>query len=245
MEPSNTGGMSTEEKIRISANGSGYKSPARYAARAGFLFSGIDLSNKAVLDIGCGLGTWSLWAGIHGAAQVLGIEPEKLGSTNGTFEKFEKTISKVGLRGRVKASNIPLEDMTERKAFDIAIAYSVINHFSESHTKTLHKSPESLHYFLTQFRHIREILKPGGVFIASDTSNRNLFGDIGLRNPFAPSICWEIHQPPEVWESVLSQAGFKTLDVRWAYAYPLRRLTANRIAAYVLGSSFVLRMIAE
>ena len=66
--------QATDEQIRTAAEATGYSSgPARYRARAEFLFSGIQLAGKHVLDVGCGAGAWAIWAGLNGAASVLGI----------------------------------------------------------------------------------------------------------------------------------------------------------------------------
>src|SRR5215467_7956967 len=39
------------------------------------LFSDIDFRNKTMLEIGCGKGMLCLWAAMHGARHVVGLEP--------------------------------------------------------------------------------------------------------------------------------------------------------------------------
>src|SRR5215813_7995946 len=42
---------------------------------ARLLFADIDFRNKTMLEIGCGKGILCLWAAIHGARHVVGLEP--------------------------------------------------------------------------------------------------------------------------------------------------------------------------
>jgi cyclopropane fatty-acyl-phospholipid synthase-like methyltransferase len=230
-----------DTKIIIASQSCRYESPKRYMTRANFLFSNMNLTGQRVLDIGCGRGAWALWAGIQGASYILGIEPESDGSTQGTFESFKQSIDRIGLTDRVVAKKARVQDLEGYETFDVIIAYSVINHFSESHTRTFHL-PESRNFFLNVFKHIYKLLESDGIFIISDASNRNFFGDIGVYNPFAPATTWEVHQPPEVWAHALSEVGFKTMDIRWEYAFPFTKMTANRFISYFLKSHFVLRV---
>jgi predicted RNA methylase len=62
--------------IEYASTAVGYRSPARYVARARFLFDAVDLHGKRVLEVGCGRGAWVVWAALHGASHVLGLEPE-------------------------------------------------------------------------------------------------------------------------------------------------------------------------
>lgn len=38
---------------------------------------------------------------------------------------------------------------------------------------------------------------------------------LGIRNPWAPSIEWNKHQPPGVWARLLENAGFRDPRIRW------------------------------
>jgi cyclopropane fatty-acyl-phospholipid synthase-like methyltransferase len=232
---------SANEKITLIAQACGYKSSKRYIARAQFLFSGLNLNAKHVLEIGCGQGAWALWAGMCGASYVLGVEPESTGSTQGTFHLFQKTIDEVCLTNHVEGKALHIQDLDAEGAFDIIMAYDVINHFSEAHTRTLHL-PQSHQFYVSIFRHIRHLLKPDGMLIVADSSRRNFFGDLRLANPLSPTIDWDIHQSPKSWLEVAQEAGFKLRDIRWSYVYPFTGITVRAWIAYFLASHFVLRM---
>ena len=231
----------TDDKVAIIAKSCGYTSSKRYIARAQFLFSDLDLAAKDVLEVGCGRGAWALWAGICRASYVLGVEPESTGSTPGFLHQFQNTIDDVGFTNHVEGKGIQMQDLDAEGAFDIIMAYDVINHFSESHTRTLHLQL-SRKFYIAIFQHIYRLLKPGGVFIIADSSQHNFFGDLRLTNPLSPAIVWNIHQAPECWLNIAREAGFKLRDIRWSYIYPFTRITIKAWMAYFLASHFVLRV---
>ena len=55
----------------------------------------------------------------------------------------------------------------------------------------------------------------GGTLLIADCARRNLFGDLMVPNPFAPSIEWLKHQQPKLWVKLLQKAGFESKNIRW------------------------------
>jgi hypothetical protein len=91
-------------------------------------------------------------------------------------------------------------------------------------------------------------MKPGGVLIIVDVQPRNLFPDLGVKNPFLPHIEWLKHQPPEVWASLLRECGFRGAKISWLSNQNLLRLGMHRIPrflSYCTGSLFRLEMRAN
>ena len=238
--------MDKNAKVAKIARACGYATPERYIARARFLFEGVDLAGKRVLDIGCGPGAWALWSGLEGASYVLGIEPEASGSTNSTFQRFLSTIHETGMDRIVEGKPDFVQNIEVTEPFDVVVAYDVINHFSESHTETLHlpEAREARDFYIEVFRGLRKMVSTGATLILADVARRNFYGDRGVDVPWTRGICWRIHQDPSVWASLFEQAGFRTIDTRWSYPYPLTWLKLNRTASYFYSSHFVLRVKA-
>jgi hypothetical protein len=96
------------------------------------------------------------------------------------------------------------------------------------------------------FAKLAAIGAPGAKLMASDAVPSNLFGRLGLRNPLQPSIEQEEHQPPETWARLLEDVGFSDPRIRWNSLNTLRRpgrlMLGNRLAAWVLDSTFCLTM---
>lgn len=219
------------------------KGPRRYRARAQFLFEGIPLDGRRVLDVGCGPGTYALWAAIHDADYVLGIEPESDGSTGGALAQFRSIAGELDVHGTVRCESALLEDLdAPAEPFDVVLMYNVINHLDEDAVGRLHEDPAAVDRFTDRLAILPRLVRPGGTLIVADCGRRNFWGDRGLRSPVTPSIEWDKHQEPEVWVSVLERLGFELRDLRWSPWFPFGPLSSNRRVQYLTASHFVLRL---
>lgn len=206
------------------------------------VFSRLDVQNKRVLDIGCGPGILSFSASLLGAKQVVGLEPELDGSTAGVNDQFSKIKDDLNIDNvALKISTLQEYDFSDAP-FDIVVMYNVINHLDEPACMDLHKNDSSRKIYLEVFKKLAQHMTPNADLLVSDSSRRNLLGDLGIKNPIAPSIEWEKHQQPQQWISVLESAGFQKQFVFWNPLYSLgalRPLFRNGLAAYLTNSHFV------
>ncbi|MEM7224959.1 MAG: methyltransferase domain-containing protein [Pseudomonadota bacterium] len=129
--------------------GEGFLSPGG-AEEVALLLSGVDLTGKAVLDIGCGIGGVDLLlARDHGAASVLGIDVEAP-----LIRRARDLAERAGLAERiayrqVEPGPLPLED----GSFDVVFSKDAMIHIPDK---------------AALFAEVRRVLRPGGSFIASD-----------------------------------------------------------------------------
>ena len=129
------------EKLETAARLLGYANAKRYWRRGTFLFQGVSLQAASVLDVGCGTGTWAIWAAMNGAATSVGIEPEADGGKQGTLESFRRNIRTLDLEGQVEAYSSTLQNFSpHHRKFDVVVMYNVINHLDEDAVTTLHKN---------------------------------------------------------------------------------------------------------
>lgn len=209
------------------------------------VFSRSEIHNKRVLDVGCGPGILSFSASLLGAREVVGLEPELDGSTAGVNEQFSLVkknleVDNVSLR----ISTLQEYDFAEAP-FDFVVMYNVINHLDEPACIDMHKNETSRQKYLRIFERLAKHMTTNSHLLISDCSRKNLFGDIGLKNPIVRSIEWEKHQSPNQWISVLESAGFTKQFVFWNPLFSLgilRPLFRNGIAAYLTNSHFVFGM---
>jgi SAM-dependent methyltransferase len=229
----------------IAANG---YVPGNMRFYADYLFRGIDLTGT-MLDVGAGDGMFSFYAACAGAARVVSLEPQVAGSAAGMNDTFERIASLLG-QDQVELVPQRLHDYeATAESFDLLLLHASINHLDEDACTRLHYDPEAQDAYVDLFRKLAASAKPGAKLIVVDCARRNLWNDVGVKNPIVPMIEWHKHQSPELWARLLTRAGFTNAQIRWNSFNTLRSLgrllLGNRVAAYCLTSSFCLTMDRE
>jgi SAM-dependent methyltransferase len=211
-----------------------------------YLFDGVPLAGRRVLDVGAGDGVYSFYAAAAGAEHVTALEPESAGSTPDVTSRFARLGEAVGgsaveLRTETFQAFDPGDDR-----FDVLFLHAVINHLDEPATMALGHDEAARAAYRSLFAKLAAMGADGARLIAADAARRNLLGRLGLRNPLQPTIEWEKHQQPETWARLLEDAGFGDARIRWNSLNTLRRpgrvLLGNRVAAWCLDSTFCLTM---
>ena len=210
------------------------------------LFGDIDFRGKSFLDIGGGNGLFSFCAVNRGAKNAVVIEPEFDGSSSGVQDEFRKLSDYLDL-SNVKMSTSLLQDYdAEGQKFDIVLMRNSINHIDEQACIRLHQDNMARQSYVQTLAALKMLTNPGAILIVTDCARRNLFGDLGITNPFAKSIEWHKHQQPKTWVSILKEVGFKLDFIKWLSFNSLRSvgsiLQANKVGAYLTHSAFVLQM---
>lgn len=210
------------------------------------IFRDIDLCGKTMLDLGGGNGIASVYAIlIGGCKKSVVVDPYDAGSNPGMLSQFDAMRSLFPSSDSLVLYNGFLKNYKcSDNVFDVVLLHNSINHISERFTETLLLNDEARRFYVQEFEFIRSRLKDQGLLLVSDCSNKNLFGDIGLKSPFAPSIDWRVHQPPNVWAQLLEQSGFKLSRTTWTsrreFGWVGRRLLANALCSYLTTSHFVM-----
>jgi hypothetical protein len=211
-----------------------------------YLFDGVPLTGRSVLDVGAGDVVYSLYAAAAGARRVVALEPEAAGSTAGVTDRFLRLRERLALDS-VELRTESFQDFDAAGGpFDVLFLHAVINHLDEAATMEIGSSEAARQRYRTLFSKLASIGAPGARLVASDASPHNLFRRLGVKNPLQPTIEWEKHQPPETWARLLEDVGFGDRRIRWNSINTLRRpgriLLGNRAAAWALDSSFCLTM---
>ena len=200
------------------------------------------LEGARVLDVGCGKGATTFYAALCGAKEVIGLDPEASGSTAGLTEAFSKIRGELGLK---KCVLKPTDFMTynTETPFDLILLYNSINHIREV-TSDIQRDEAARKSQGRVIAQIAKVLKPNGWVILCDAGRRNLFGDLGLRSPLAPTISWNAHQTLGAWRQLLAEHGFSDFCHNWYVPYIIPWagiLLDNPVSNYLTFSHFVLR----
>lgn len=211
-----------------------------------YLFDGIALANKRMLDVGAGTGVFSAYAALSGATEVVGLEPGAQGSESGARDTFTEVCADLELKN-VQVLGQRLEEFFPfPESFDVILLNNSINHLDEAACVTLQVDPEARERYQCLFTRLGSLARPGAILVATDCSSGNFFPDHGIRSPFAPTIEWHKHQHPSVWARELAKAGFRDPSIRWTpplYIGGLGEVVfGSETAAYFLESHFRLAM---
>jgi len=229
-------------ELRLWRHGFGYKHYCRHQ-----LFPQYDFTGKTMLEIGAGSGTYSLWASVMGAKEVIALEPSKSGSDETSCVHTFRSLVK-----RLELTNITILEQTLQEyastpdRFDMILSHYSINHLQEEYCVMLREDPPARGYYIDLFKKLSALVKPGGSVIIVDCTNRSFYSDIGFVNPFSPTIEWFKHYPPSVWIELMRDAGFHSPRVTWIYDNRLMHAGAmlkNRLAAYFYTSMFRIEMM--
>lgn len=211
-----------------------------------YLFRGIDLKSKRLLDVGGGVGAYSLAAVLRGAKAVI-LEPEADGSTSGVNERFASIRESLSLDDDdIRIDKRTLQAFADDDKFDLILLNNSINHLNEAACIKLVDEQWAADAYLQIFQKLASLLNDNGVLIITDCTRRNFWPDIGVVNPFMRSIEWNKHQAPEAWAALLDRVGFKLDGISWSSFNALRdfgRLTlGNRLCSYFILGHFKLVM---
>jgi SAM-dependent methyltransferase len=210
-----------------------------------YIFGPIGFAGRTMLDVGGGSGVFSFYAACKGASRVVCLEPEADGSSSGVTGTFLSVRRSLCLDEQVRQLPLPLLGYNKPESrFDIVLLHNSINHLDEQACMDLHRKRKAHEKYAAIFRHLASLMNPRGRLIIADCSRYNLFGSIGLKNPFVPQIEWEKHQSPGRWAALLSESGFVPSQVKWSSFNRARNfgkaLLANRVGAYLCTSHFCL-----
>jgi SAM-dependent methyltransferase len=207
-------------------------------------YKDVDFRGKRVLDIGGGLGLISYYASIKGASAVVCLDP---GDDGAIIDLNAESMRLQQAMQTDTVSFLPLklqEYDPDGALFDVIIMSSSINHIDEAACERLPDDPEARQSYREIFQQIASMSKPNGRLLVSDVSPRNFYARLGVRNPFAPTIEWHKHQPPDVWIDLMAQVGYADFKVRWLSLPRFGRFgeiaLSNKLGAYVINSAFMI-----
>jgi SAM-dependent methyltransferase len=216
-------------------------SVARYLAYQALVFADVPLAGRRVLDVGGGSGIMSFYAACRGAPKVVCLDPLEAGSNEAMEHQYQSFARHVG--GPVTRIRERLQDWEPDQVFDVVLVHNAINHLDEDACERM-GAADARESYLAIFAHLRSLLASGGHLVLTDCARRNLWGDLGLPNVFAPTIDWRIHQQPHVWDALMIKSGFQPGRIRWIAPSRIRRpgqlIFGNRLGGYLTNSFFVL-----
>ena len=205
-----------------------------------YVFDGIDLSSKNIADVGGGNGIASFYACVSDpSCNSWVVDPIEEGSNSQMMQQYSAFQNRFSCE-RVRYHRDVIDTLEHPQMFDILLLHNSINHIVED---LLGLEQTDLTSFRQRLQSIISRLRVGGVLIVAECGRRNLWGDLGFKSPFSPTIEWKIHKEPEFWREILEPLGVEHLKTTWSARREFgsfgKRFLSNRFAAYVTNSHFV------
>ena len=116
---------------------------------------------------------------------------------------------------RINCHRTYVDKLTDPNVFHISVMHFTINHIGQDILEDILCNNEAYIDYVSRFKTILDRLSSGGILIVSDCGSRNIFGQIGLKSPFAPSIDWDLHCAPGVWQQMIEDLGFSNIKTQW------------------------------
>ncbi len=208
-----------------------------------YIYKDIDLDGKKILDIGGGNGIASFFA-LNSSSNCSAwvVDPIAEGSNDLMFEQYD-SMKKNYDSERINFHRDYVSTLLAPDTFDIIVMHNAINHIGEDILGDVLENNDAYIEYVGRLKTILDRLSSGGVLIVADCGRKNFFGDMGLRNPFAPSIDWDLHCEPGVWQQMIEDIGFLHIKTQWTarreFSVFGKYFLANRVCSYFLGSHFV------
>ena len=226
----------------------GHDNPPAFAHALAEMFQGIDFTGKRVLEIGSGRGLLAIYMAMRGA-QVLSMEPELVGATSGVIAQQQARLAQLGIRSvEVVNADFNTWDPGERR-FDVIVSRASINHLYASVHHAEHDQA-TWDAYLQVARRVRDMLMPGGVFVATDATRYGFFSLLrrfGVRRPWRlkrSAVDWRHHQNPATWTKIFREGGFADVEIAYPVPYRLRAwrlIVDTAVANFFLRGAFILR----
>lgn len=144
-----------------------------------------DLSNKTLLDIGCGSGPYIAEALERGAKRAMGIDPAK-----GMLDLARERVTKLGKIDRVSFLEGYFPEVRPSEKFDYGIVIGVMDYVENGaeFLKALKKcvlqklviSFPSLHWFRTPLRKVRYKIRQCPVYFYDQVKIQHLMQELGI-----------------------------------------------------------------
>lgn len=208
-----------------------------------FRLHGVPLIGARVLDIGGGSGTYSFYMAAAGAREVICLEPELAGSSEGMIASFEETKRQLNLPN-VHLVISTFQEYETDQPFDILFSNASINHLDEEACVHLKHSQQAQAVYRSLFNKMHDVLSPEGYLIIYDASRYCFYSLLGIKNPFAPTIEWHKHQTPWFWSRFAHASGFRKVYQKWVHPYRFHQighlLIGNPVVNFFWRARFVL-----
>lgn len=109
---------------RFYAKWGNWGTPRRFGFYLSNLFKGINLTSKRILDVGAGVGAFSVYMALRGAEFVYALEPECDGSQQGMQAKFDRLVEQLAI-SNVRLDRRTLEQVAATlDVFDVVLLHN-------------------------------------------------------------------------------------------------------------------------
>ncbi|WP_167768513.1 methyltransferase domain-containing protein [Haloarcula amylovorans] len=203
-----------------------------------YLFQGITLRDKDVLEIGAGSGAISELLVKHGASKVVALEPEAAGSDYKGVS-FRRLKNRANKYENINALNQAFQDFVIKDQFDLVVLHNSINHLNENLVTRIHNDKVAWDRYQNLIDKIFEVTAQQGKVVVCDSARSTFWTPFDI-SPVS-NIEWEKHQNPDLWVSIFRESGFEYIQKDWTpvFGNPIIQLvTGTYLGAFLRAGHF-------
>lgn len=157
------------------------------------ILNSVNLKNKKILDIGCGVGTIDFYLASKGA-EVLGVDI----SENG-IKMANKNASNLNLKSNTKFKVMNFPNKVPEGKFDIIICSEILEHLTDDDLAV---------------KKIKTLLNKNGIIIASSPSENSLLYRMGMLKKFDKEVGHLRRYSEKSYKELFTSAGFKVVKTK-------------------------------